>query len=177
MEKVLQGEQIIAFLGKFPEYKNFEILQEFSELNGRVVDVFKLQEAYIKEYGVLNTEISKIFKKLTADKSPKDTYDSICALKPKILPINVLELERLITKTNDARKQIENKDVLFILGTTGSGKSTNILKFLGYTLKEVIFKGLPTLIPTQEPANEHKSFYTSPEAKSCTRYINAVPIP
>jgi HrpA-like RNA helicase len=61
----------------------------------------------------------------------------------------VLELDRLITKTNEARKLIENKDVIFILGTTGSGKSTNILKFLGYTLKAATFKGLPTLVPVE----------------------------
>jgi hypothetical protein len=153
------------------------VVKQISELNGQPNNISSLQKSYINEYGVLSTEISKIFKKLTADENPKDIYNSICALKPRILPINVLELERLIEKTKDARKQIENKDVLFILGTTGSGKSTNILKFLGYTLKEAIFKRLPTLIPKEKLPKEHTSFYTSPEAKSCTRYINAVPIP
>jgi ABC-type lipoprotein export system ATPase subunit len=55
----------------------------------------------------------------------------------------------LIKKTNDAKLLIKNKDVIFVLGTTGSGKSTNILKFLGYTLKKATFKGLPTLIPIE----------------------------
>jgi hypothetical protein len=44
----------------------------------------------MKEYGVLNTDISKIFKKLTSEENPKDTYENLCALKPKILTINVL---------------------------------------------------------------------------------------
>ncbi len=45
---------------------------------------------------------------------------------------------------------IKDKDVLFIIGTTGSGKSTNILRFLGYELKSAKFKELPTLIPIKE---------------------------
>jgi hypothetical protein len=36
-----------------------------------------------------------------------------------------------------------------MIGMTGSGKSTNILKFLGYDLKPAIYKGLSTLIPTK----------------------------
>jgi ABC-type dipeptide/oligopeptide/nickel transport system ATPase component len=64
-----------------------------------------------------------------------------------------------------------------MVGNTGSGKSTTILKLLGYQLKQEQYKSLPTLVPTQELANAHQTFYTSPEAKSCTRFINAVPIP
>jgi ABC-type lipoprotein export system ATPase subunit len=55
----------------------------------------------------------------------------------------------LIDKTNEAKKMIEKKDVIFMLGTTGSGKSTNILRFLGYNLRPAIFKTLPTLIPVE----------------------------
>lgn len=33
------------------------------------------------------------------------------------------------------------------------------------------------MIPVEELEDTHKTFYTSPEAKSCTRYINAAPIP
>ena len=68
-------------------------------------------------------------------------------MKTKILPINVLELQRLIDKTNDARKLIKGKDIIFVIGNTGSGKSTNILKFLGYTLELGDYNGLETLIP------------------------------
>ena len=98
-------------------------------------------------------------------------------MKTKIFPINVLELRRLIDKTNDARKLIKGQDVVFVIGNTGSGKSTNILKFLGYTLEVGDYKGLETLIPVEKLDEAHKTFYTSPEAKSCTRYINAVAVP
>lgn len=72
---------------------------------------------------------------------------------------------------------IQNKDILFVLGNTGSGKSTNILKFLGYILALSKYKGLNTLAPLEKLEKEHQTFYTSPEAKSCTRYINAVKVP
>jgi predicted GTPase len=101
----------------------------------------------------------------------------LCALKPKIFGINVLELSRLIDKTTVAKKKIENRDVILIIGNTGSGKSTNVLRFLGYNLQPGKVGNLKTLLPTKELQKEHKTFYTSPETKSCTRYINAVPVP
>jgi predicted GTPase len=107
----------------------------------------------------------------------EEAYEVLCALKSKIFGINVLELSRLIDKTADAKKQIENRDVIFIIGNTGSGKSTNILRFLGYNLKAGKIGNLKTLLPTKELQKEHRTFYTSPETKSCTRYINAVPVP
>jgi hypothetical protein len=38
-------------------------------------------------------------------------------------------------------------------------------------------KDLDTLLPTKELHKDHKTFYTSPLPKSCTRFINAVPVP
>jgi ABC-type lipoprotein export system ATPase subunit len=58
-------------------------------------------------------------------------------------------LERLIKKTNAAKDMIKNKDVLFIIGNTGCGKSTTILRFLGYSLKKGKFGKLTTLLPTK----------------------------
>jgi ABC-type lipoprotein export system ATPase subunit len=42
---------------------------------------------------------------------------------------------------------VKDKDVVFMMGTTGSGKSTNILKCLGYKLKWGTYKNLQTLVP------------------------------
>lgn len=44
---------------------------------------------------------------------------------------------------------IKGKDVLLMIGNTGSGKSTNILKFLGYDLVLGKFGKLSTLVLTQ----------------------------
>ena len=57
---------------------------------------------------------------------------------------------------------IEDKNIIFILGNTGSGKSTNILKFLGYTLAPSKYKGLNTLVPIEKIEKEHQTFFTSP---------------
>jgi ABC-type glutathione transport system ATPase component len=37
-----------------------------------------------------------------------------------------------------------------MLGNTGSGKSTNILRFLGYELESRKVNGLGTLLPTKK---------------------------
>jgi HrpA-like RNA helicase len=77
-----------------------------------------------------------LFKKAKSEKA----YEALIALKSKIFSINVPEVVRLIEKTNEAKKLIENKDVIFVIGDTGSGKTTNIHRFLGYNLKPVKFK-------------------------------------
>jgi ABC-type lipoprotein export system ATPase subunit len=41
-------------------------------------------------------------------------------------------LLRLVAKTEEAKSMIRQKEVLFMIGNTGSGKSTNILKLLEY---------------------------------------------
>ena len=64
-----------------------------------------------------------------------------------------------------------------MIGNTGSGKSTNILRFLGYELKMGKINNLATLLPTKELHKDHMTFYTSPLPKSCTRFINAVKVP
>jgi Tfp pilus assembly ATPase PilU len=54
-----------------------------------------------------------------------------------------------VRKTQEAEKAIKDKDVILLIGGTGSGKSTSILKFLGYQLKEEYFNSLATLVPTK----------------------------
>ena len=63
------------------------------------------------------------------------------------------------------------------MGPTGAGKTTTIQVCLGYKLKKGKLKGLSTLKVDGEMSKEHKDFLTSPSAKSCTRYIKAVPLP
>jgi Tfp pilus assembly ATPase PilU len=61
----------------------------------------------------------------------------------------VLELKRLVEKTIESKKKIFKKEVLLFVGNSGTGKSTNLLGFLGYTMKNAFFKGLPTLSPVE----------------------------
>jgi Tfp pilus assembly ATPase PilU len=47
---------------------------------------------------------------------------------------------------------IKDKDIMLMIGTTGSGKTTCILRFLGYKLKKVKSNDLTTLAPTTKVA-------------------------
>ena len=64
-----------------------------------------------------------------------------------------------------------------MIGNTGSGKSTTILKFLGYTLEIDKRDGLESLVPAEPLEESHKTFRTSPLPVSCTKYINAAAVP
>lgn len=72
---------------------------------------------------------------------------------------------------------IKDKDVIFVIGDTGSGKTTTILKFLGFSYKKVNYKDQEIYVPAEVLLEQYSGFYTSPEAISCTRYINAVDVP
>jgi GTPase SAR1 family protein len=72
---------------------------------------------------------------------------------------------------------IKGKDVLLMIGNTGSGKSTIILKFLGNNFKKILIGNAVYYVPDDNLNPLHKSFHTSPECVSCTSFINAAPIP
>lgn len=42
---------------------------------------------------------------------------------------------------------IADKDIIMLMGPTGSGKTTFALKLLGYSLKEASYNLIPTLVP------------------------------
>ena len=56
------------------------------------------------------------------------------------------------------------------MGKTGNGKTTTILKFLGNNFKRISYN---QYVPASSLSEKHQSFFTSAEATSCTRYINA----
>lgn len=64
-----------------------------------------------------------------------------------------------------------------MIGNTGSGKSTNILKFLGNNFKPVNVSGSTIYVPDDNLNPEHKSFHTSASCVSCTSHINSIEIP
>ncbi len=113
---------------------------------------------------VLTLDFKEIFNDLKNQKGTKDIFNKLCGLKSKLLVIDICQLQRLIDKTNASKGKMKDKDIIFFIGTTGSGKSTNILKFLGYTLKQGKIKGLNTLVPVEKLQYAHLTFDTSPEA-------------
>jgi predicted GTPase len=73
------------------------------------------------------------------------------------------------------RDVIKNKDVILVIGTTGSGKTTTILKFLGCNFK--LKEGTRSWIPDDGCNPEYGSFRISNKARSETSIINAALIP
>jgi predicted GTPase len=83
----------------------------------------------------------------------------------------------LIKKSNESKNKIEDKDIILVMGKTGSGKSTTILRFFGQNFKRMMIKGQTVYVPDDNLEDKYASFHTSFEAVSCTSFINAEEIP
>jgi energy-coupling factor transporter ATP-binding protein EcfA2 len=98
-------------------------------------------------------------------------------VKAELTTVDVYSLKRLIELSNENLNQDqEKKDLLLLIGPTGSGKTTIILKCLGYELEETKIKGLRTLQP-KGVRPEHAALRCSPESTSTTRYLFATRLP
>ncbi|CAF4906712.1 unnamed protein product [Rotaria sp. Silwood1] len=103
-------------------------------------------------------------------------------LLEKIRPLNVGEIQRLVLKAKKAADSIRNKDIILLVGVTGSGKSTTIQFLSGATMKEVRVETSPgkylehitAVGPMQNP--ELNYITSSPLQKSETRYIAPVTV-
>ena len=54
-----------------------------------------------------------------------------------VLILDIKYLEELMLKAKAAKSKIAEKNVIVVIGKTGSGKSTLILKLLGNSFKQV----------------------------------------
>ena len=96
--------------------------------------------------------------------------------------LNVPEIQRLVAKATEAAELIQDKDVVLLIGTTGSGKSTTIQFLAGATMREVQVEISPgrflehvTAVGTLNNP-DLKNIVSSPLQKSETRYIAPVTI-
>ncbi|CAF1361391.1 unnamed protein product [Rotaria magnacalcarata] len=58
-------------------------------------------------------------------------------LLKKIRPLSAREIQRLVLKANKAANSIRDKEIILLVGVTGSGKSTTIQFLAGATMKEL----------------------------------------
>lgn len=92
-------------------------------------------------------------------------------IKDSLNMLSIFTLERLIESTQQSTRQIQDKNVIFLIGRSGSGKTTIMLRLLQYQLKVSKIHQLKTLVPISQLKAQHKALITSPQAKSMTKHI------
>ena len=103
-------------------------------------------------------------------------------LLKKFRSLNVAEIQRLVGKAREASDLIQNKDVVLLIGTTGSGKSTTIQFLAGATMKKVRVEVSPGKFLEHVTAvgkitnPDLRHVISSPRQESETRYITPVNI-
>ena len=123
-------------------YKNL-----FKDDNVEAIDTGRVRKCLeLRTMG--DSKLMQLLDKIDSEVPPEQRYNDIRLLKRTLLPIDVLELERLVNECEAYKALVKGKDILFVVGFTGAGKTTNILRFLGYELREGIENGVKALVTT-----------------------------
>ncbi|CAF1671128.1 unnamed protein product [Adineta ricciae] len=173
-----------------------EFLEYFQEKHLEGAHV-KLDRKFINErFKQLQKQIERqelFFKKIQENLQDLDRYLSSenipsilrCSseLLSRIRPLDVPEIERLVKKAKDAAKFIAGKEIILLIGETGTGKSTTIQFLSGAKMKKTKVEVEPGRfsehITIDGPIKNHDLINVTNSAlsKSETRYIAPVSIP
>ncbi|CAF4248425.1 unnamed protein product [Rotaria sp. Silwood2] len=151
-----------------PDNIEIEIDRELEILQDRL----KLEESSSSEIRNSIKELSIYIK----NKHWKNCISLLRKIFQEISPLNIHDLFRLIEKVDDAAELIKNKDIIFLLGGTGSGKSTTIHFLAGSKMIATTIGGLNHIAATDIKNPDLRNVTTSPFAKSETRCIRPVTI-
>ncbi|CAF0934036.1 unnamed protein product [Adineta steineri] len=129
----------------------------------------------------VDTIVHNLTKFITSDQYQVIIHDLHVLLKALRL-VNVSEIQRLIGKAKEAAELIKNKDIVLLIGPTGSGKSTTIQFLSGAKMQHVKVETTPgkyldhvaMIGPIDNP--DLKYVTTTPLQRSETRYIATVTI-
>jgi energy-coupling factor transporter ATP-binding protein EcfA2/uncharacterized protein YukE len=156
-----------------------------SEKKDSVISSLQTLHDQIKREKLLSEKVKSTLRDLETHKT-SDNCSSIVRYLEELLRnirfLNVPEIQRLVTKAKEAAESISGKEIILLVGETGSGKSTTIQFLAGSTMKETrveIAKGkflnhITAVGPVKNP--ELCSITCSPLNKSETRYIASVTI-
>jgi hypothetical protein len=88
-------------------------------------------------------------------------------------PVDLEKLVTLIQENNNTGDDIEGKDVLLLIGSSGCGKTTTLLYLAGTTFEEIETYGFDHLQPVTFPTAELVDFEVSCSTKSVTRCLRS----
>ncbi|ETO25173.1 hypothetical protein RFI_11973 [Reticulomyxa filosa] len=89
---------------------------------------------------------------------------------------DIVSMLTLVKKAEEEANQIKDKNVILLLGGTGTGKSTLVHFLAGSTMEQQEVDGRPHICPTKVKNKALANVRSSSSTKSETRYITAVPI-
>ncbi|CAF1610759.1 unnamed protein product [Rotaria magnacalcarata] len=149
-------------------------------------DLLKQLDNQMKRQELISGEIRVNLQELDTFVHRDDCFSTVRILKEllkKIWPLNIHEIRMLAGKGKETVELIRGKDIILLVGATGSGKSTTIQFLAGTRMKETKVEISPGkysvhIEPVGPIKNPRLSNVTnSPLNKSDTHYIVPITVP
>jgi len=141
-------------------------------------DLYKNIRTDLKREGIESLNIITNLDKSYESISSKKWVEAVAKLDELLSyyrPIDKLFMEQLLKKAYESAKEITGKDVVFLLGGSGAGKSTTIHYLAGSVMEKDPYTG--NIMPKEIKNETLKEFIVSGAARSITRYIRAIQLP
>ena len=106
----------------------------------------------------------------------QEIVDSISNLLHETCPLDLRELYKLLKQSQTEASSIEGQDIVLLIGSSGSGKTTTLLRLAGVEFAEQEVDGSDHYEPCQFPSEELKAFRTGCGGTSVTRTIQSFPV-
>lgn len=166
--KSIAQSQLSTYKIQIPDEIDAEVENEFRKFQ----EYSQFEEFDFSENKQLVFDISTNIK----NKNWKSTAKTLKKFLKQIRPLDVCELRRLVEKANAAAELIKGKKVIFLMGFTGSGKSTMMHFLAGSKMAKALVDGSYHIIPTEIKNTGLAEVRTSLKMSSETRYITPVTV-
>ena len=106
----------------------------------------------------------------------QEILDSISKLVQEAFPLDLCELCKLLKQSQIHASSIQDQDILLLIGSSGSGKTSTLLHLAGVEFTEQEVDGSDHYEPSKFPSEELKAFRTGCGSTSVTRTIQSFPV-